>query len=741
MRILILIMIVFLTACESNQKKKSAIDTPFVQEVHQAYPLGDTDGMNNVLTVAADNNGMVWAGTQAGLFRLDKGSGKWSAMINPEDAGPVFDVQIDEQGTVWVAAWNGLYQMNAEKIQKADGIEGAVSRVLVQNNTGIAFGPDGGWKKSENQWHAIDERISGAIRGILPDGQNGYWIASGVGLYHFTASGLVLYQTLEEVISPNLTGLAFAANGDLWVGGTGGVSVHRENKQIARYTAADRLPTIDVQCVARSTDGTMWVGTRKGITKFDGKKQVVRHSRLWLLNDDVRDIAFDQEGTAWIATAAGVSAIKQNTMTLADKEAWFEKIRRTRHVREPGIVEKCELETPGDTSTWRPRDDDNDGQYTSMYLVMESFRYAVTKSEAAKARAKKSFDALKYLQDVTETEGFVARTVVPATWEQMADPNRQVSDREMAIRRVDNPREKRVENMWRLSADGKWRWKGDTSSDEITGHMYGYLFYHDLVADAAEKKRVSDLVCRIVDNIIAGDYNLVDIDGNHTKWAVWSPEMLNNDPDWRAERGINSLEMLSFLKLALHMSGQEKYQQEYKKLLYDHHFIKNIEQVKTLNPAWRTHIDDELLALAFPVLMMHEKDPALQKVYRTAFEEWYDACKNDCSPYFNFMYGAFTGTDPNLDCSMYSLRETPLDLIRWRMDNSSREDLYLTRMPEFEYVQTNQLVPVSERGVIRWDNNPLSAVQGDGGHTESDGVFWLLPYWMGRYYGFIQPGQ
>jgi hypothetical protein len=30
-------------------------------------------------------------------------------------------------------------------------------------------------------------------------------------------------------------------------------------------------------------------------------------------------------------------------------------------------------------------------------------------------------------------------------------------------------------------------------------------------------------------------------------------------------------------------------------------------------------------------------------------------------------------------------------------------------------------------------------VQGDGGQTESDGVFWLLPYWMGRYYGYILP--
>ena len=38
-------------------------------------------------------------------------------------------------------------------------------------------------------------------------------------------------------------------------------------------------------------------------------------------------------------------------------------------------------------------------------------------------------------------------------------------------------------------------------------------------------------------------------------------------------------------------------------------------------------------------------------------------------------------------------------------------------------------------------NNPKAAVRGDGGHTESDSVFWLLPYWMGRYIGILGGNQ
>jgi hypothetical protein len=241
-----------------------------------------------------------------------------------------------------------------------------------------------------------------------------------------------------------------------------------------------------------------------------------------------------------------------------------------------------------------------------------------------------------------------------------------------------------------------------------------------------------------VDYIIACGYVMNDLDGTHTKWAVWSPEKLNDDPDWRTERGINSVEILSYLKLAYHVSGVERYQKEYLKLLYKNDYKENILKAKTLNPAWRTHIDDELLALAYPCLLMHEKDKELLKLYIASLNQWYAAVKDDKSPYFNFTYAAFSDQDPEIKSSIAYLKDTSLDLVRWRIDNSQREDIKLTHVPEIEHIQTSRLLPPSEGGIMRWDNNPWLAILGDGGHSESDGVYWLLPYWMGRYYGFIQ---
>jgi hypothetical protein len=409
-------------------------------------------------------------------------------------------------------------------------------------------------------------------------------------------------------------------------------------------------------------------------------------------------------------------------------------------VREPGLVEACRLKTPGNLDTWAPRDDDNDGQYTAMYLVMESYRYAATKDPRAQANAKKAFAALSFLQTVTETPGFVARTVIPVSWTNMSDPNENASDREWVDRQViETPRYKRVDVRWRPSKDGKWLWKGDTSSDEMTGHMFAYPLYYDLAADDAEKEQVRGLIRRIMDYIIDNGYVLNDIDGKHTRWGVWAPERLNIDPNWASERGINSLEILSYLKGAWHVTGDEKYQREYLRLLKEHDYAANVRHAKNCEPASRTHIDDELEALAYMALLNYEEDPELRALYRESLDWWHENNVKDESPFFNFVYAALAREkDQRLDESIGFLRDTSLDLVRWTIDNSKREDMRLVRAPEIEPLQTDRLPPASERGVIRWDMNPWRAVQGDDGHTESTSVFWLLPYWMGRYYGFIQ---
>jgi hypothetical protein len=715
-----------------------AADAPFVQEYHEPFVVraGD-EAANDVRAVAVDAAGGVWAATGAGLFVLRAGADGWQSMLSGDDAGPVFDVAAGPDGAIWAGAWNGVYQASGETLERVPDIEEPISAVCVREDVVAAAGPDGLWFRRDGRWTREDLPCARGVRAVLLEAEGGLWLATGMGLTHHTADGNRLYQLDAEILSADVRALALAPDGGLWAGGLAGVTVYRNGGRAGQFTPKEGLPSVYVQALACGPDGRMWVGTDQGVSRWNGSAWSMRHSRRWLIDDDVRDVAFGPDGTAWVATGGGVSAIRSRTMTLSEKADYFLEVCRKRHVRAPGLVEKCRLKTAGDLATWEPEDDDNDGQYTQMYLVMESLRYAVTKAPDALANAREAFNAMELLQTVTGTAGFIARTVVPPDWEHMHDGNRTLTPQERAAARVEEPRFKPVEERWRMSKDGQWRWKGDTSSDEITGHFFGWGLYYDLAADEAEKRRVSDLTRRVMEYIIGHGFVLVDDDGTHTRWGVWAPERLNHDPDWRAERGINSVEILSYLKTTYHVTGEERYQQEYRRLLDGEGYAENVREAKTYETSWRTHIDDELLIMAYVALLRYEQDPERKALFRGSLDHWYEGVRPEQNPFCNFFYGMLTGQDPQREDSLFTLRDTPLDLVNWRVDNTVREDVERRRTPLIEPMQTSRLMPPSERGVIRWDKNPWEAAQGDGGHTEWAPTFWLLPYWLGRWCGFI----
>lgn len=719
-----------------------APDVPFWQDYHEPFPIQPGGPGDDVRAVGIDSAGEVWAATRAGVFHLSQGA--WEQPAGGPK-GPAYDVFLARDNSLWFAVWDGVYAATYPALEKVGDIARAVT-VLGENRTGlVALGPDDAWQEESGRWRPLEVRWSRNVRGtaFLPD--RGWWIATGMGLYEIRGDDVRRRTGPDELISTELQALAFGPDGKLWIGSLGGLDVQAGANPVDRFTGANGLPNHDVRSLTFDADGRLWVGTALGVARFDGKTWSLRHSRRWLLSDDVRDVVIGPDGTAWVATARGVSAIRRRRMTLAEKAAHYLDICRRRHVRPPGLVEKCLFPDPADVSKHHPMDDDNDGQYTAMYLAMESFRFAVTHSPDAKANADAAFDALEFLQTVTGTTSFVARTVVPASWTQMADANEAVSAIEVVERRRHDPRYKIVEQRWRSSADGKWLWKGDTSSDEITGHMSGYLTYFDLAADAAHKSRVRRLVARITDGIIDGGYVLRDLDGEPTRWGVWSPEQLNHDPDWRVERPINSFEILSYLLTAHHITGNDSYLHEYQKLIQQHGYAGNAARPKAYGLGERSHIDDELLALAAPGLLQHERDPALHARFMDGYEWAYRTVEREQNPYFNFTFGLVGGRDFHLEESLAFLRDMPLDLRQWTVDNSTRNDVALARRPMLEPLQTDRMLPAGERGVMRWDKNPWAAQSGDfhdpEGRLESCGVFWLLPYWMGRYGGFIGDGE
>jgi hypothetical protein len=466
---------------------------------------------------------------------------------------------------------------------------------------------------------------------------------------------------------------------------------------------------------AVASDGAEWYGTSRGVTRVDPKAAPRDRSQYfagkrYLPDDEVQSLAADRAAGMWVRTRTGVSHIELRPMTLAAKAALFEGRVRARHDRH-GLVSPSNLRVPGDLSTNQMRDDDNDGLWTSMYAAAECFRYAVTHSPEALASAVKSTEAVLFLEEVAGKRGFPARSYI-----RKGEPMPHDGE-------------------WHWTPDGQYYWKGDTSSDEIVGHFLLYGVATDLLPDGPLKKRIAETAARIMDLIISHGYYLIDVTGKPTTWGRWSLTYFQKEP---GDSALNSMELLSFLKTAGHITGDPRWAQEYRKAVglgYARTAARYRELREEIN-----YSDEELAMLSFYNLFRYEKDrDLLDRYYRPAMNQWWENIVREENPLWTLIYA--TGQPDarvDLESAVRTLYRMPIDTIEWTVTNSGRKEVVMARASDrFQKRQAVTLLPPDERPVMKWNSNPFDIDGGSDGRGEDDGAAFLLPYWMGRYHGLL----
>ncbi|MGC8883617.1 MAG: hypothetical protein ACP5UT_12340 [Bryobacteraceae bacterium] len=563
----------------------------------------------------------------------------------------------------------------------------------------------------------------------------------------------------------DVRGVVFDSRGRLWFCSPQGVGV-QDGARWTLYTPAEGLPYDDFTAIAAGGDGSVWFGTRMGAIRFDGRHWSYRQGRRWLPGDEVRSIAVERDGTAWIATAAGISRIERRPMTLAEKARFFEQEIDRRHRRTPyEFVHAVVVARPGDSSEWTQTDSDNDGLWTAMYGAGECFAFAATGDEAARRRARKAFEALRFLSQVTQggshpaPRGFIARTILPASG---PDPNLRDSPERDRRRQASDRLWKIIVPRWPLSADRKWYWKTDTSSDELDGHFFFYAAYYDHVARTEEeRKEVRDHVSAIADHLLVHAFSLVDHDGRPTRWAVFGPDELNHDRDWWQERGINSLSILSYLRTAHHITGDARYERACRSLVERHGYAMNAMIVKShQGPGGGNQSDDEMIFMNYYNLIRYETDPDLRMKYLLGFRHHFENEIPEMNPLFNFLYAAvargasfedaFGRRDLSpppgwLEDAVDTLKRIPLDRFDWAHRNSLRRDIvllppHMREPPAGRHGMRNcgRVIPADERYFSHWNHDPWQLDTGGEGRTLADGTVFLLPYYLGLHHGFLK---
>lgn len=686
----------------------------YLQDIKTEITLPSEAG-KNVIKLFSGNQGVIVVTTD-GVFRHR--NGQWSGKPNGTDWRTA---TIDKQGNVWLVSTNFIQKENTgEKLSLPESSKNDTILCLFwEDEKTLNVGTTGGLLFWNGQWNSQLE-IKVRVNSITSNAQKQLWVATNNGLWRRSSGKWVNMD--ETMMDPGNGRTYFALRQqkegtEILLSTPYSVGCISETGNHWVLRAADGLPLGPVKVIAPAV-GSLWFGTDKGAIKKDSVWHYYNGKR-WLPDNKVNDILPIDSTTVWIATSYGISQIKQINMTLEQKADSLLNITERRHNR-LGLMNHSKLIIPGDLSSSRMENEDNDGLWTSCYLAAQCFRYGATKSPNARDIAVRTFDALERLETVTGISGYPARSYALAT---------------DSVKQSRSPHPK----FWRSSPDGKWQWLDDTSSDEIAGHIFSITLFHDLVADQNQKERAKNLIDRIVTHIVDNNFHLIDFDGKPTRWGIWNPDSLNHSKNWMFERGLNSLQILSHLKTAIHFTGKEKFEKAYNELIEKHGYAKNAVQAKIHGPFETSHSDDILNFLPYYNLIRFSEKEENIPLYIQSLERTWKVVRPDRMPVWNLMASVLLKKDCDVNVVIEELEQYPLDLINWTMENSHRWDLQHDLLAgRFNVNQAVKPVPTPESNVWRWNNNPRQMDSGSGGTREEDGSYFLFAYWMGRYYGLLK---
>jgi len=701
-------------------------DTPYLQEV------GRQIRTQSPVTAVAMLETKIYA-VQGGALKVLNGE----ALENADGAPAGIWRMKSLAGALWAVTDKATYRFSNNVWERVDErpfqdfcahlgkIYGATRDDLFQFEAGrfVSLRPADGYKSSDETVLTEDFQqvlVNPVELGLIDR------IASYSGtLYLLRPGSLALMEGKTLVPDPidwgtlpsPVTRDLLAQGSRLYVATDRGVGVLR-GMAMTSLRGTDGLPYEDVTCLAEGFEGDLWIGTSRGAIRKTGDEFHYFGAQHWLPDEKINSIAV-ADRTVYIATDTGLGIIRYEPYTLLKKAEFFERELDAWGFKRLGFVHK--LYWSGDKGRWLREISDNDGGNTAYYLAAMSFKYAATGDEQARQEALEAFRAMTWLGDITGIHGLIARSI----WSVQGDEGQRSTTGSGGL-----------PAKWYPTAGGLWLWKGDTSSDEVNAHFFSVSLFHDLAARGPEKERARDHLADIAAYIIDNGWLLRDKDGKPTRWGRWDPNYLQR-PYGFESRGLNGMEAQTYMHAAYALTGNSKFQEGLQQLLKWRYQTYTVRQKITFPPDQVATWDDELAFFCYHTLLRYASDPDLRSIYLRSLERSWEVQRIQQVPFFNFIYGALTGNDCEAPQAVQHLREWSLELVNHSYSNSHRADL----TPQRGYVPycggTRAISPRETEA--KWGSRP--ALQYDGGE-DGKGVTppigWLMDYWMGRYYGFIE---
>jgi len=271
-------------------------------------------------------------------------------------------------------------------------------------------------------------------------------------------------------------------------------------------------------------------------------------------------------------------------------------------------------------------------------------------------------------------------------------------------------------------------YKGDTSSDEIIGHMFLYKLAYDILGseDAEIKKIISNTMDNFCQHLTDNGYMMVDASGQPGTWSKFNRAFFYNSSQLGGAPLTASVALCAF-KVGYYVTGNQKWENEYRmaaldpayeyaKLMtqyseqcylymmtlldqYLNDYVPGIITVADLKRSYDlspdskltslltrlfiNYSDEEMAMLAYYILFQLETDEELLSYYRLGLNDWWQSIQYSENPLWYYIYQLAYPNERKTDAFGNDLLETaawqlsrhPIDTRQYSASNKKRDDV------------------------------------------------------------------
>ncbi|MCA9983060.1 MAG: hypothetical protein KDE59_02155 [Anaerolineales bacterium] len=246
----------------------------FDQQLWHSFSFEDDLWRDGLGPITASNDDALWLGNSGfGVLRFDGESWQSAPFAGQFSGQHLMSATQGADGTLWLGTSGGLLRYDGFSWQ------------LFNIQNGLPYG---------------------SISQLLANADGTIWFTSlqAPGLALFNGATTTLYSLPEQIQSYEVTALAAAPDGAIWLGTQNGLLRFDGNNWSERLVL-DGAVDGWITSLAFSANGDLWTGTRAGLYQYDGENWASIDTSE-PSNETIFDVEVDGTGTVWALTDSGL---------------------------------------------------------------------------------------------------------------------------------------------------------------------------------------------------------------------------------------------------------------------------------------------------------------------------------------------------------------------------------------------------------------------------------------------------